>query len=69
VKLSTHKLQEIGVSRQAAYRALVELERHKLLSVERKAGRCPVVTLIVPRSQQNPAISTKTRVSRSATPV
>jgi hypothetical protein len=44
-RLSTSKLNEIGVGRQAAYRALADLEHRKLLLVERHRGRCPVVTL------------------------
>ena len=48
VKLSTSRLKEFGVSRQAVHRALVALERQRLLFVERRLGCCPVVTLLVP---------------------
>ena len=47
VKVSTRKLQEFGVGRQSAYKALAALEHHHLLFVERHPGRCPVVTLVL----------------------
>lgn len=53
VKLPTSKLQQIGVTRQAAYQALAALERQQLLSVERRPGCCAVVTLVFPE----PAVS------------
>jgi hypothetical protein len=46
LKLSTTKLQKIGISRQAAYKALAELERQRLLLVERRRGRCATVTIL-----------------------
>ena len=57
VKVSTSKLQEFGVGRQSAYKALAALEHHHLLFVERRPGCCPVVTLVL-RSHQASATST-----------
>lgn len=57
VKLSTTRLGQMGVTRQAAYRALAALEHGRLLSVERRPGCNPVVTLIL-RSHAAPATST-----------
>lgn len=57
VKLSTTKLGQMGVTRQAAYQAIAGLERERLLSVERRPGRNPIVTLIL-RSRVAPATST-----------
>jgi hypothetical protein len=45
VRLSTHKLQEFGMTRQSAYQALTALEQSQLISVERRPGSCPFVTL------------------------
>ena len=56
VKLSTSRLKEFGVSRQAVHRALAALERQRLLFVQRRSGCCPVVTLFVSRSQASPAL-------------
>ena len=57
VKLSTRKLQHMGVTRQAVYRALVALERDHLLLVERRPGCSPVVTLVT-RSRAASATAT-----------
>jgi hypothetical protein len=46
VKLSGKKLREMGVDRHAAYRSLKSLEAANLISVERRLGRSPVVTII-----------------------
>ena len=62
VKLSTSKLQEFGVGRQAAYKALATLEHHHLLFVERRPGCCPVVTLVL-RSRVVSATSTAADLS------
>ena len=46
VKVSTSKLQDMGVkNRQAAYLALAGLEREGLIFIERRAGANPLVTL------------------------
>ena len=37
--------RNLGLSRQGVYRALDELAIEGLLSIERKAGSCPVVTV------------------------
>jgi hypothetical protein len=68
VKLSTRKLSNMGVTRQAAYKALVALEQQQLLLVERRPGCCPVVTLIL-RSKPPPVLSTASDLSQSRTPV
>ena len=62
VKVSTSKLQEFGVGRQSAYKALAALEHHHLLFVERRPGCCPVVTLVL-RSHQASATSTAADLS------
>jgi hypothetical protein len=63
VKVSTSKLQDMGVkNRQATYQALAALERHGLLLIERHPGRCPVVTLIL-RSHAASATSTAADLS------
>ena len=46
ITLSSTPLRELGVSRYAAYRALRALEQARLVSVERHAGRQPVVTIL-----------------------
>src|ERR1039457_2963005 len=67
VKLSTRKLSDMGVTRQAIHRALTALECHQLLLVERRPGCCPVVTLIT-RSLQSPTPSTARDLLHSVTP-
>jgi hypothetical protein len=47
-KLALGKWGEFGLSRDSASRGLVELERVKLISVVRAAGRSPVVTIMNP---------------------
>jgi hypothetical protein len=69
VKLSTSKLAAFGVNRQAAYRAVTELENSHLLLVERMPGRCPVVSLVIPTSSSTGASGRYTNLSRSTTPV
>jgi len=46
VKLSGSVLREMGVERHAAYRGLAALERAALVSVQRCAGRSPIVTIL-----------------------
>jgi hypothetical protein len=41
-------LRQLGVQRQAGYRALRGLEQAGLIRVERRTGRAPLVRLIVP---------------------
>ena len=45
IALSVRKLEEIGVKRSSAYRALAALEEAGLISVIRHVGRNPRVTL------------------------
>jgi len=45
LKLSTALFEKFGVSRQAAYRGLAALESAGLVSVDRRLGRCPQVTI------------------------
>jgi len=46
VKLSTAFMETLGVGRHSVYRALRVLEAVGLITVERHAGRLPVVTLL-----------------------
>ena len=46
VVLTQKKLNLFGVSRQAGYRALMALEKRGLVSVIRRAGCCPRVTIL-----------------------
>jgi len=46
VKLSTTVLRGLGVGRHSAYRGLADLERARLVTVDRQAGRSPVVTIL-----------------------
>ena len=45
VHLTATTTKRFGLNRQAVYRGLQQLERAKLVSVERAPGRCPDVTL------------------------
>lgn len=54
IKVSTTKLQALGVNRQAAYKALAALEQQNLIYVERHQGRCPVVTLLIAGARITP---------------
>jgi len=45
VRISAHGLQQIGVARHAGYRAIWALEKKALISVERKRGCSPIVTI------------------------
>jgi hypothetical protein len=47
VKWAPSKAESLGVRRHAAYRAQRALEKEGLISVERKCGRCPVITILV----------------------
>jgi hypothetical protein len=40
------QLRKFGISRWAAYRALIALESVNLIEVERHAGRLPRVTIV-----------------------
>ena len=46
VKLSSSVLRKMGIERHAVYRGLKTLEKAGLVSVERHAGRLPVVTIL-----------------------
>ena len=46
VSLSGKVLRELGVERHAGYRGLHALELAGLVSVERRSGQSPVVTLL-----------------------
>jgi hypothetical protein len=48
IPLSNVYSLEFGVDRNAKYRALAWLERAGLVTVERKIGRAPVVTILPP---------------------
>jgi hypothetical protein len=42
---------QFGLDRNAKYRALEWLENASLISVERRAGRAPIVTILEPPSE------------------
>lgn len=42
----------LGVGRHAAYRGLAALERAGLVGVDRRIGRCPVVTIVAANRQR-----------------
>jgi hypothetical protein len=46
VKLRGSVLRAMGLDRHAGYRGLKALENANLIEVERRPGRCPVVTLL-----------------------
>jgi hypothetical protein len=46
VKLTPSWLRQFGVERQAAYRALKALERARLITIARKRGESPTVTIV-----------------------
>jgi hypothetical protein len=43
---------QFGLDRNAKYRALEWLENAKLISVERRVGRAPIVTILEPPSEK-----------------
>jgi hypothetical protein len=51
VPLSNTSSIRFGLDRNAKYRALVWLEGAGLIAVERKLGRAPLVTILMPDSQ------------------
>ena len=46
VKLSGSALRDMGVERHAGYRGLTALEQAGLVSVERRAGQSPIVSIL-----------------------
>jgi hypothetical protein len=46
VKFEYGRAAELGVPRFTVYRALTSLEHAGLIEVDRKRGRCPVVTIL-----------------------
>jgi len=46
VKLSGKLLRKMGIQRTTGYNALSELEKAQLVSVIRRRGRCPIVTIL-----------------------
>lgn len=53
VKLTSKTLKSLGVQRNAGYRGLITLEKSGLISVIRKKGASPIVTLISTKKQKN----------------
>ena len=54
IRISHKILRELGVTRYAAYRSLKCLEKAGLISVVRRVGRCPIVTLLdAPKAAHN----------------
>ena len=51
ISLTHSHLEKLDVGRKAAYRALAALEGAKLISVERHAGRSPIITVLDARPQ------------------
>ncbi|MBT6483436.1 MAG: hypothetical protein HOK71_02030 [Planctomycetaceae bacterium] len=45
LRLTTKMIERFGVNRQAGYRALAALEDAGLVTVDRKPGRCPLVSI------------------------
>ena len=54
IKLTNTVLDQFGVSRWAAYRGLSKLESSGLVSVERRRGRSPLVTIEARLGSKNP---------------
>ena len=52
IHLTGKLLAKFGVGRKAGYRGLKRLERARLISVSRYAGRCPVVTILEVRPKE-----------------
>lgn len=46
IRLSGKILRELGVKRSSAYRAIAALERAGLITVDRRPGRSPIVSLV-----------------------
>lgn len=46
VKLEYQAARDAGLDRHVVYRGLTNLERARLIDVERGQGRCPLVTLL-----------------------
>jgi len=47
IKLTTKKLKEFGISKRTAYRALQRMEDARLVHVDRKYGRAPLVRILI----------------------
>lgn len=47
VHLTRKTLEDAGVQRHAAYRALKAMEEAGLVKVDRCRGRCPIVTIVI----------------------
>ena len=47
IRFSYKSVQQFGVKRHAAYRALKSLGGARLVAVYRAPGRCPIVTLLI----------------------
>jgi hypothetical protein len=45
LRLTRKMLERFGINRQAGYRALAALEDAGLVTVDRKSGRCPLVSI------------------------
>ena len=52
VRLTGKLLSKFGVCRKAGYRGLRRLESAELVSVNRHAGRCPIVTILEVKKEQ-----------------
>ena len=57
-RLTREHRQLFDLDRHAVYRALKALEHARLISVDQKSGRCPIVTLFRDRPAAEPTVST-----------
>lgn len=57
IRLSSDELRRLGIPRTTGYRALVALEKAGLVSVRRRAGRQPEVTILPVNETPQPSKS------------
>ncbi|MEX1230836.1 MAG: hypothetical protein WEB58_11395 [Planctomycetaceae bacterium] len=55
LKFSRATWEQFGLSRSATYRGLEHLESTSLISIDRRRGRCPIVTINEVRRRQRKA--------------
>jgi len=54
VRLSMKQLREFGITRTAAYRSLIALQKADLIKIERQHGCLPVVTVLDAKAKATP---------------
>jgi DNA-binding GntR family transcriptional regulator len=52
LRLTSKMLERFGINRQAGYRALATLKDAGLVIVDRKSGRCPLVSIREKRTKR-----------------